>query len=44
MKLSVFITLMFAVTAFSGCLENEKENETVNDQNEALIRRKLYGF
>ena len=28
---------MFAVTSFSGCLENEKENETANNQNETLI-------
>ena len=45
MKLNVLVTLMFAVTAFSGCLGyEEEENETVNEQNEALLDEECMEF
>ena len=45
MKLNVLVTLMFAVTAFSGCLGyEEEENETGNDQNEALLDEECMEF
>ena len=44
MKLNVFVTAIFVATAFSGCLDNEKENETGNNQDEVFISENCMNF
>ena len=40
---TLFAACMIAV-AFSGCLENEKENETENNQSESLLDENCMDF
>ena len=44
MKLSFLVAVIFVATAFSGCIESEKENGSIDNQNEALMGENCINF